>query len=141
MTAFRSIAVIGAGAWGTALAMSLRRAGLATTLWARDTELADEIARTHRNERRLPGVALDPAIVATSDLGAVMDADIVLIAAPAQSLRSVARQLRPLLGDRQPVIIAAKGLERGDRVVPREEHDQRLDAILTPAGFRQLSKS
>ena len=55
-----SIAVLGAGAWGTALALTMRRAGHDASLWARDQGLVQEITRTHRNSRYLPGVTLDP---------------------------------------------------------------------------------
>ncbi len=62
------IGVIGAGAWGTALALAARRAGREVVLWARDPELAREIDATHENPRYLPGVALDPEIRATAEL-------------------------------------------------------------------------
>ncbi|MEZ5925462.1 MAG: NAD(P)H-dependent glycerol-3-phosphate dehydrogenase [Hyphomicrobiaceae bacterium] len=112
MTGGRSIGVIGAGAWGTALALSCHRAGLKTQLWARDAALARAIATTHRNERRLPGIAIDPAIVATADIAEAAAADIVLMAAPAQALRQVGGLIALHLRTGQPVIIAAKGLEQ-----------------------------
>jgi glycerol-3-phosphate dehydrogenase (NAD(P)+) len=112
MTTYRSGVVVGAGAWGTALAMTLRRAGLATRLWARDPALADAINATHRNDRRLPGITLDPAIVATADLADTATADVVLIAVPAQRLRDIALALAPHIRPGQPIAVAAKGLEQ-----------------------------
>jgi glycerol-3-phosphate dehydrogenase (NAD(P)+) len=139
MSVYRSIAVIGAGAWGTALAISLQRAGLATTLWARDAALANEINRTHGNGRRLPGVALDPAIRATADIAAASRSDLLLIAAPAQSLRSIARLLAPHVASGVPVVIAAKGLEQatGQRMseVLAEEVPGTLTAALSGPSF------
>lgn len=112
MMAYRTIGVVGAGAWGTALAIAMQRAGLQTTLWARDANLADEINRTHCNERRLPGISFDPAIRATSDITNAARKDIVLLASTAQSLRSVAQLLAPHMANGTPVVITAKGLEQ-----------------------------
>ena len=139
MTPYRSIGVVGAGAWGTALAIALERAGLETTLWARDSGLVDEINRSHRNERRLPGVQLDQAIVATADIATVARKDIVLLSSPAQTVRSVARMLRPHLQMSVPVIIAAKGLEQatGKRMseVLAEELPDATAAVLSGPSF------
>lgn len=90
------IAVIGAGAWGTALAQVAAHAG-EVTLWAREPEVAAEIEESHENAQFLPGVALDPKIRATSDLAeATAGAEAVLLVVPAQFLRAVARDLTPL---------------------------------------------
>src|SRR5713101_884715 len=69
------IAVIGAGAWGTALALAARRAGRDVLLWARDPALAEAIGRTGRNQAYLPGIAIDPAIRATADAAALGQAE------------------------------------------------------------------
>lgn len=139
MSGYRTIGVVGAGAWGTALAIAVQRAGLDTTLWARDASLAEDINRSHRNERRLPGKALDPAIHATPDIAGAARKDIVLLAAPAQSLRSVANLLTPHLANGTPVIIAAKGLEQatGKRMseVLREELPGAVAAVLSGPSF------
>ncbi len=139
MSAYRTIGVVGAGAWGTALAISMHRAGLETTLWARDAGLTDEIARTHRNERRLPGILIDPAIRATSGIAEVARQDIVLLASPAQSLRPVAKLLAPCLARGTPVIITAKGLEQatGKRMseVLAEELPGAIAAVLSGPSF------
>jgi len=107
------IAVIGAGAWGTALAMVLVRAGGAVGLWARDPALAATINRALENPRRLPGVTLDAAIVATADArAAIAGAEAVLLAVPAQALRATAAILAPAWPGAAPAVICAKGLER-----------------------------
>ena len=108
------LAVIGAGAWGTALAIAARRAGSDVTLWARKAQLAADINRRHENLLYLPGVALDPAIKTTSDPGAALaDADAALLAVPAQFLRGVLGDLRPLVCAGLPILHCAKGIETG----------------------------
>jgi glycerol-3-phosphate dehydrogenase (NAD(P)+) len=106
------IAILGAGAWGTALALVARRAGRKAVLWARSPQLAANIAASHANPDYLPGVALDPAITVTSDLAAaVATADAVLLVVPAQAVRAIAGNLGSLLRPGIPVVICAKGIE------------------------------
>ncbi len=104
--------VLGAGAWGTALACVLARAGHSPLLWARRPDLAEAINRERRNDARLPGVTLDASIRATGDLAALARAGTILYAGPAQSLRPLLSQL----ADHQhtsTLILCAKGIERG----------------------------
>jgi glycerol-3-phosphate dehydrogenase (NAD(P)+) len=112
MTAFQSVAVIGAGAWGTALATVAARAGRNVTLWARNAEHAVRIAST-RDNPRLPGVRLVPEIVVTSELALAARADILLIATPAQHLRGAVNMLASHVTKPVPVIACAKGIEHG----------------------------
>src|SRR5436305_1387540 len=112
MPSFNSVAVIGAGAWGTALAGVVARAGREVTLYARNGEAAANI-RTSRKNPRLPGVELDPHIAVSSDPAEAAAADIVMLAVPAQNLREAARALAPHLASATPVIACAKGIERG----------------------------
>jgi len=112
MTAFQSVAVIGAGAWGTALAMVAARAGRSVTLWARNAEHAARIAST-RDNPRLPGVRIAPEIVVTSDLAEASHAEMLLIATPAQHLRGTVNLLASHLAKPVPVVACAKGIEHG----------------------------
>jgi len=112
MSTFQSVAVIGAGAWGTALATLAARAGRTVTLWARNAEHAARIAST-RDNPRLPGVRIAPEIVVTSDLAAASRADMLLIATPAQHLRGAVNLLAPHLRGELPIVAAAKGIEHG----------------------------
>jgi glycerol-3-phosphate dehydrogenase (NAD(P)+) len=112
MAAIRTIGVIGAGAWGTALAQTARLAGRDVALWAREAEVADEINSAHRNSIFLPGVALDAGVVATSDLAEIAERDAILLVPPAQHVRSVAQALGALLVPGTPVVVCAKGLEQ-----------------------------
>jgi glycerol-3-phosphate dehydrogenase (NAD(P)+) len=108
------LAIIGAGAWGTALAIAARRAGSQVTLWARDPDIAAVINERHENSVYLPSVALDPAISATADLAAaVAVADIAVLAVPAQFLRSVLAELTACLPPGMPLLLCAKGIETG----------------------------
>jgi len=112
--AFKSIAVIGAGAWGTALAQTAARAGLEARLWAHEAATVAEINTHHTNRVFLKDVALDPSISATGDLAACLGgADIALFATPAQHLRATLVQAAAALGAHTPVVLATKGIELG----------------------------
>jgi glycerol-3-phosphate dehydrogenase (NAD(P)+) len=104
--------VVGGGAWGTALAQTLRLAGREVTLWAREPETADDVNVRHVNRVFLPGVPLDEGLKATTDLSALASTDAILMVAPAQHVRAIAAQLRPILKDRQPIVLCAKGIEQ-----------------------------
>ena len=112
MSSFQSVAVIGAGAWGTALATVAVRAGRTVTLWARNAEHAARIAASRENPR-LPGVTLAPNIVVTSELALAARADILLLATPAQHLRGAVNALASHLAKPTPLIACAKGIEHG----------------------------
>ena len=109
----KNIAIIGAGAWGTALAMVARRAGRNVVLQAHEPEVADAINGSHENSLFLPGVALDPEIRATNDPAeAAVDTDVVLLVVPTQFLRAVLTGLSGNLPSGVPVVICAKGIEQ-----------------------------
>lgn len=106
-------AVIGAGAWGTALAITAARAGRAVVLWAREAEAVAAVNDRHENPVFLPGVRLPASIRATGDLAAaVRQADAAILVVPSQFLRAVCRDLSPVLPERLPLVICAKGIER-----------------------------
>ena len=107
------IAILGAGAWGTALAISLaRRGGHELILWSHNAELADIITVTGRNTLYLPNAMVPAGIVITPDLpAAIFEADIVLCVIPSQHLREVIGNIAPLLTRNQIVLSATKGIE------------------------------
>ena len=108
----KRLAVIGGGAWGTALATVIARAGGEPRLWARDPGVAAAINERGENPVYLPGIALDPPIAATSDLAeSVAGAEGLLLAVPAQFLRGVLRNLTPRLPRGVPLLLCAKGIE------------------------------
>ena len=108
------VAVIGAGAFGTALACVARRAGSDAIVWARDPAIAESIDNGKGNQVYLPGIELPPGIAATNDPAtALAGADAVLLVVPSQFLRGAAEKLAPLLPAGVPVVLCAKGIERG----------------------------
>ena len=104
------IGVVGAGAWGTALAQMLAGDGRAVTLWAREAELVEAINRDHRNPLFLPSAALAPSIRATGDLGEMAALPVLLMVTPAQHLGVTLRAIPSFAGD---LVLCAKGIEAG----------------------------
>jgi len=114
MASFNSVAVIGGGAYGTALACAAMRAGRDVVLYARSSEAVEQMLATRRNPK-LPGASIDQNIDITADILAAARADIILLATPAQNLRDAAMALGPHLKSATPVVACAKGIERGTR--------------------------
>lgn len=109
---FYSVTVLGGGAWGAALALSMLRAGHKARLWARDAEIAAAIS-SGENPRYLPGIAFGKGIEATTDMEAALDrADCVLAVTPAQSLRQVLSLAQGWMPANIPLVLCAKGIER-----------------------------
>lgn len=134
------VGVLGAGAWGTALAAAACRAGSAVTLWGRDAAIIDAIARDHRHPSALPGIDLDSALEATTDMAvAARAADAVLLAVPSQAVRTVAADLAAHAAPDLPIVICAKGIERGTgktmAEVVAEELPGRPIAVLSGPSF------
>ncbi len=138
MPPFKSVAVIGAGAWGTALAGVAARAGRDVVLYARSPESAAQIAATRANPK-LSGAPLAAGISVTNDLALAARADIILIATPAQHLREAVVALAPHLAARTPLIACAKGIERGTHKfmteVIAEAAPDAIPAILSGPSF------
>lgn len=105
------ISVIGAGAWGTALAQTYAKAGHQVTLWVREESLAQTMIESNRNASYLPDIDLDPRLEMTTDITVAVQADVILNVVPAQYIRQNLQLLAPLLRDKQPVVICAKGIE------------------------------
>jgi len=109
----QSIGILGAGAWGTALAMAAARAGRDVILQAHETEVADAINATHENPVYLPGVTLDARIRATADIAEAVSSDAVLLVTPAQFLRGALESAKAHWRPGTPAVICAKGIEQG----------------------------
>jgi len=115
-----SIAILGSGAWGTALAAHCRRVGAEVRQWVREPEVAEEI-RQGENRTFLPGVALPSGIDAGSDLARAVDgAGWVLAVIPSQHARAVYRELRGLTAPETPWVAAAKGIEEQSLMLPAD---------------------
>jgi glycerol-3-phosphate dehydrogenase (NAD(P)+) len=140
MPSFKTVAVIGAGAWGTALAGVAARAGRDVVLYARKSATAAEIAATRANPK-LPGVTLEAGVKVTDDIAVAAAVDIVLIATPAQNLREAVAALAPHLAATKPVIACAKGIERGTHKfmteVIAEAAPNAIPAILSGPSFAE----
>jgi glycerol-3-phosphate dehydrogenase (NAD(P)+) len=109
----KKIAVLGAGSWGTALAVSLDRKGYTVTLWGRDGHQLDIMKESGENVRYLPGVALGPTLRLTNDLeAAVKSAGLIVAAVPSQSFRDVMTQIAPIAVKGTILVNVAKGLEQ-----------------------------
>ena len=109
----QKIAVIGAGAWGTALAITAARAGREVSLWAREAEVVEQIRNHRENKVFLPNQTLPEGIRAEQRIGdALRDADAALLVVPSQFLRATCRAMAPMIGRGMPVVICAKGVER-----------------------------
>ncbi|HYV99781.1 MAG TPA: NAD(P)H-dependent glycerol-3-phosphate dehydrogenase [Gemmatimonadaceae bacterium] len=107
-----NVAVIGAGAWGTALADLLARGSHDVRLWAHEADVAEAINRDHENSRFLAGIRLADSLCATSDIAQASNgADLVLFAAPSHVLRGIARASAPGVGPRATLAVATKGIE------------------------------
>lgn len=120
-TAEPRIAVLGAGAWGTALASALARNGLSVSLWGRDATTIRAINEHGENARYLPGCALPSGIHADTDLGASVGAsDYLLLAVPSYAFRSLLRELAPAGPPTRSFIWACKGLEPDSHLLMHE---------------------
>ncbi len=105
--------IVGAGAWGTALADLVARNGHKTVLWARETDVVADVNAHHTNSRFLKGVALAPTLTATDDLAAaVADASTITFVAPSHVLRAVIRSAAHAVREDAILIVATKGIER-----------------------------
>jgi len=137
----KRIGVIGAGAWGTALANAAAKAGRDVVLHGRDPALIDAIARTRSNEKYLPGIRLEEKVTPTTDLARAADADAILLVTPTQSLRENASALAKLLRAGTPAIACSKGIENGTKKfvteVIEEVLPQAKPAILSGPGFAE----
>ncbi|MGN8118791.1 NAD(P)H-dependent glycerol-3-phosphate dehydrogenase [Labrys sp. 22185] len=134
----KSIGVIGAGAFGAALACAAARAGRDVSLWGRDAVTMAELAGTRRLPR-LDGLALPEAIHPTADLAETARADALILAVPTQALRDVCGRLAGMVAANTPLILAAKGIERtsGEFVsqIATETLQGCVPAVLSGPGF------
>ena len=110
---YQKIGVVGAGAWGTALAQTLAKAGRDVMIWAHEQEVVDAIKSDQENQLYLPGVPLDPKIEATHELQDIVRSDALLMVVPAQFMRATASELARYLRPDTPVVICSKGIEQG----------------------------
>ena len=133
------ISVIGAGAWGTALASIAARAGANVTIWALEPEVAASINQDHQNHMYLEGIQLPETLHATNSFEHLAEADAVLMVAPAQFVRTTLQNIKPHLPDHMPIVLCSKGIERGTGKlmtdVLAEEIPSAIPAVLSGPSF------
>lgn len=140
------VGVIGGGAYGSAMACVLQRAGHRTTIWAREPFTVTSISRDRMNPLYLPRIKLTAGIRATGDLAQAIDGmDFLLLAVPAQFLRSVARDMAAYVPNAMPIVNCAKGIEKGTCAfmpeVIAETIPQATVAVLSgPAFAREVAR-
>jgi glycerol-3-phosphate dehydrogenase (NAD(P)+) len=144
VSGFLSAGVIGAGAWGTALALVCSRAGLKTMLWAREPEVVASIHVKAENSLFLPDIPIE-GVLATNELGDLAECDIILAVPPAQHMRATLAAFAPYAGEGLPVVLCAKGIERGTYALMTEVLAETLPhaapAVLSGPSFaREVAK-
>ncbi len=132
------IAVVGAGAFGTALAVALARNGLTVTLWARDTAQVAQMQALRENSTRLPGVTFPKNVTITAEIAEIRHSDAVLLALPMQSLRGFLSSHKPIL-DGKCLVACCKGIDlatlTGPSAVLRSQCPASVIAVLTGPSF------
>ncbi len=135
----QKIGVIGAGAWGTALAQCMANAGGKVLLWAREPEVVESVNGRHENALFLPGVPLNPAIEAADSISKTAGCDMLLVVTPAQHVRGTLHSLKGAVAEGKPVVICAKGIELETGLlmsqVAQEEVPDATIAVLTGPTF------
>lgn len=135
------VTVLGAGSWGSALAIQLSRNGVTTHLWGRDAVQMERMERERCNITYLPGIPFPKALHATADLSHALSAcTAILVAVPSQAFRSTLQQIAPLLKDGAPLAWATKGLEPGTakflhQVIAEELGDAYPTAVISGPTF------
>ncbi|MBV9726748.1 MAG: NAD(P)-dependent glycerol-3-phosphate dehydrogenase [Gammaproteobacteria bacterium] len=140
-----AVAVLGAGSWGTALAIQFARSGRAVRLWGRDSARLAVMATERCNQRYLPGTPFPPALALQGDLGAALaGAQDVLVVVPSMALRELLTRLRPLLTPPMHVAWATKGFEQGSGQLPHQVaaevlgHERRVAVLSGPTFAREV---
>ncbi len=110
---FERIGIVGGGAWGTALGHALAVRGRNIKLWAHEPETVAAINDTHTNPQFLPNVPLPTTLQAVAHLNDLSDRDLILLVPPAQHLGRILADLAPLIAAQTPLVVCAKGIERG----------------------------
>jgi glycerol-3-phosphate dehydrogenase (NAD(P)+) len=142
MALFETIGIVGAGAWGTALAQAAARAGRQVLLFARDPAVVRAIQSHRFNPHRLSDVPLEPTVDAVAVLADLAEAGVLLLAVPAQTIRDVARALPPSAA---PLLVCAKGLEtasglRLSQVVSESATDRPVSVLSGPNFAREVAE-
>lgn len=108
------ICVLGAGSWGSALALELAKKGYEISMWTKNQEQAESIKLTRENKNYLPGILFPENIGLTTDIEeAIKGSTVIVLAVPSQAIRSICSKIKPFVKDEQILVDVAKGLEKG----------------------------
>ena len=136
-------AVVGSGAWGTALGICLHNNGHEVTIWTFEKELIPQIEATRENPR-LPGVKLPEGIEISGEYGCVSDCDLVVVACPSFPIRSVCRGIAPLLKEAAVLVCVTKGLEDGTQLrmsqVVAQETGKKVVVLTGPSHAEEVAQ-
>jgi len=138
-----TIAIVGGGAWGTALSIHLARKGCGVHLWLRERELVSRMRERHDNPVYLPGITIPDAVLPFEQIGATLErADLVIVAVPSQFARPVYREMADGMAPTTKVVVACKGIEQETLALPldvaaAELGDPRRMAILSGPTFAE----
>lgn len=142
----RQISVIGAGSWGTAVAMLLANKGYDMKLWVRDKELLDIIKKTGENVTYLPGTVLPPNIDVSADIGyCCSGSETVIIATPSHAMRDMCGKLKPFIKKEQVIVSLTKGIEndtllRMSEIIRQFAPDNEVAAVSGPSHAEEVAK-
>lgn len=142
----KKISVIGAGSWGSALALSLYKNNHKVYMWTRDEEQVREIQETKQNSKFLPGIIFPEDLIVSNNLEEVIkDSEIIVFAVPSQAVRSICKQIKPFVKETQILVDVAKGLEREtglrlSEVVKEELPNNAYVALSGPSHAEEVSK-
>jgi glycerol-3-phosphate dehydrogenase (NAD(P)+) len=139
-----AVAVVGAGSWGTALALHVARLGRRVRLWARDPDLARDIERTSENRRYLPGISLPGVEVSASGERVLSGAAVVVVAVPSHGVEGVLALLGPLIPPSAAIVSATKGLDPRDgwpisRLLEQKAPDHPIAVLSGPSFAREVA--
>ena len=140
-----TISVIGSGSWGTAISVILAKNGHDVKLWSRSQQTTDEFNATRENKKYLPEVEIPVNVTFTSDISQCAKADVVVMATPSHTIRSVASQLAPFVSDGQIIVSISKGFDeekymRLSQVIKEEIPNATVAAMSGPSHAEEVSK-
>ena len=139
------VSVLGSGSWGTAMAMCLANNGHKLLVWSRSEETTERLAKTHINEKYLPGVVLPENIDYTSDISKCKDADVIIFATPSHTVREVSKAIAPYIADGQIIVSISKGFDmenysRLSQVILEEIPNCKVAAMSGPSHAEEVVK-
>jgi glycerol-3-phosphate dehydrogenase (NAD(P)+) len=147
LTTFQKAGVIGAGSWGTALAILLHQNGLPVSLWARDASILSDIATRRENRVYLPGIPIPHGIALHHDLHHLGDCDLLLVVTPSKAMRETARRIRECqMPDSALVLSCTKGMEIGtgltmSEILRQELPLHRLGVLSGPSHAEEVARN